>query len=112
MNQAGQYCSNAMQARFRRDGFLAPVPIMDAADAASHHEQLEHAEAVCGDLHYQAKVYANLRPPLELATNPDRFHHPGVDVPAPADPNPNAIARQRDLDRQVRETMGEKSCRP
>ena len=70
MNQTRPDSSNAPGARFRRDGFLAPVHIMDAAEAATHRERLEQAEAVFGDLHYQAKVYTILRSPLELATHP------------------------------------------
>ena len=35
----------------------------------------------------------------------DRFRHFGVDVPASADLDPGAVARQRELERMVRETM-------
>ena len=70
MNQVRHNGSKPLSARFRRDGFLAPVHIMDPAEAAAHRERLEQAEAVFGDLHYQAKVYTILRSPLELATHP------------------------------------------
>lgn len=148
MKQAQHGGSNVLQARFRRDGFLAPVRIMDAAEAATHRERLEKAEAVFGDLHYEAKVYTILRSPLELATHPrvletvtaligpnvlfnaqyiathmrqtqhsrdtallvhgvDTFHHFDADIPASADLQPEALVRQRELDGQVRATMGE-----
>ena len=70
MSQTRHDGSSVRGARFRRDGFLAPVRIMDAAEAATHRERLEKAEAVVGDLHYQAKIYTILRSPLELATHP------------------------------------------
>ncbi len=70
MNQTRRHSSNAPGTRFGRDGFLAPVRIMDAAEAAAHRERMEQAEAVFGDLHYQAKVHTILRSPLELATHP------------------------------------------
>ena len=70
MNQTG-HDTNARAAHFRREGFLAHVRIMDAAEAATHRERMERAEAMMsGDLHYQAKVYTILRSPLELATHP------------------------------------------
>ena len=62
--------SDPRRARFERDGYLAPVRIMDATQAATHRERMEQAEAAIGDLHYQAKVYTILRSPLELATHP------------------------------------------
>ncbi len=61
---------HARRARFERDGYLAPVPILDASEAALHRARLEAAEASFGPLHYQAKVYTILRSPLELATHP------------------------------------------
>ena len=70
MSQTRHDSSNVRGARFRRDGFLAPVHIMDPAEAATHRDRLEKAEALFGDLHYEAKVYTILRSPLELATHP------------------------------------------
>ena len=70
MNQTGRDNSDARLARFRRDGFLAPVRVMATADAATHRARMERAEAAFGDLHYQAKVYTILTSPLELATHP------------------------------------------
>ena len=55
---------------FRRDGFVAPLRIIDAAETAGHRRRLEEAESVFGPLNYQAKVHTILRSPLELATHP------------------------------------------
>ena len=55
---------------FRRDGFVAPLRIIDAAETADHRRRLEEAEAVFGPLNYQAKVHTILRSPLELAIHP------------------------------------------
>ena len=55
---------------YRRDGFVAPLRIVDAAEAADHRRRLEVAEADVGPLNYQAKVHTILRSPLELATHP------------------------------------------
>lgn len=55
---------------FRRDGFVAPLRIIDDAQAAGHRRHLEEAEAVFGPLNYQSKVHTILRSPLELATHP------------------------------------------
>jgi len=57
-------------AQFRRDGFLAGVPILEGDEAAAHRARMMTAEAAFGPLHYQAKVYTILRSPLELATHP------------------------------------------
>ncbi len=56
--------------RYRRDGYLSPMRIVDAAEAAGHRRRLEEAETVFGPLNYQAKVHTILRSPLELATHP------------------------------------------
>lgn len=65
---AGRYGSVAE--RFRRDGFVAPIRIIDAGEAAGHRRRLEAAEADFGPLNYQAKVHTILRSPLELVTHP------------------------------------------
>ncbi len=70
MEQTVRDDSDPRRARFQRDGYLAPVHIMDPAEAATHRERMERAEAAIGDLHYRAKVYTILRSPLELATHP------------------------------------------
>ena len=60
----------ARRARFERDGYLAPVAVLTAAEAAQHRTRLEAAEASFGPLHYRAKVYTILTSPVELATHP------------------------------------------
>ena len=57
-------------ARFKRDGFLAGVTILDGDEAAAHRARMVAAEDSFGPLHYQAKVHTILRSPLELATHP------------------------------------------
>ena len=64
----GRYAREAR--RYRRDGYLSPMRIVDEAEAASHRRRLEQAEAEFGPLHYQAKVHTILRSPLELVTHP------------------------------------------
>ena len=61
---------DAAVARFKRDGFLVGVPILDSEETAGHRARMAASEASFGALHYQAKVYTILRSPLELATNP------------------------------------------
>lgn len=56
--------------RYRQDGYLSHVRIIDEAETADHRRRLDRAEAVYGPLHYQAKVHTILRSPLELATHP------------------------------------------
>ena len=56
--------------RYARDGFLSPVDILSAAEAAGHRARMEAAEAEIGPLHYKSKVHTILRSPLELATHP------------------------------------------
>ena len=41
-----------------------------------------------------------------LVCGTDTYGHFGTDIPAVGDLEPAAVARQRELDRQVRETMG------
>ncbi|MCY3837667.1 MAG: hypothetical protein OXH09_03275 [Gammaproteobacteria bacterium] len=41
-----------------------------------------------------------------LVSGVDNYGHFGEDMPATVDFDPAAVARQRELDRQVRETMG------
>ena len=55
---------------YARDGFVSPVEILSAEEAARHRGRLEAAEAEIGPLHYMAKVHTILRSPFELATHP------------------------------------------
>lgn len=56
--------------RYARDGYLSPVDILSAEEAACHRAAMEAAEAKIGPLHYRAKVHTILRSPLALATHP------------------------------------------
>ena len=55
--------------RYARDGFLAPVDILSAAEAADHRTRMEAAEAEIGPLHYKTKAHTILHSPLALATD-------------------------------------------
>ncbi len=57
--------------RYRKDGYVSPVPLLDARTVAQHRLSLEDAEAKIGNLHYKSKVHTILRSPYELATHPD-----------------------------------------
>ena len=57
-------------ARYRRDGFVAPVPVVDAEIAADHRKRLEAAEAQIGPVHYKDKMHLVLTSTWELATHP------------------------------------------
>ncbi|MBX2856727.1 MAG: phytanoyl-CoA dioxygenase family protein [Rhodobacteraceae bacterium] len=56
---------------YRRDGYLSPVDVISAAEAARHRAEMEQAESEIGPLHYKTKAYTFLRSPLELATKPE-----------------------------------------
>ena len=56
--------------RYARDGFLSPVDILTAEEAAYHRACMEEVEANIGPVHYKTKVHTILRSPLALATNP------------------------------------------
>lgn len=55
---------------YDRQGFLSPVDVLSAAEAARHRRRLEDAERAIGPLHYLAKAHTILRSPHELATHP------------------------------------------
>ena len=57
---------------YARDGFLSPVDILTADEAAHHRARMEEAEARIGPLHYMAKMHTILLSPLEERTLP---HH-------------------------------------
>jgi ectoine hydroxylase-related dioxygenase (phytanoyl-CoA dioxygenase family) len=60
---------DSLQAEYRERGFLSPIDILSNAEAAAHRAQLEGAEAVIGNLHYQSKIHTVMRSPLALATD-------------------------------------------
>ncbi|MEE8504742.1 MAG: phytanoyl-CoA dioxygenase family protein [Kiloniellales bacterium] len=55
---------------YARDGFLSPVDILTAEEAARHRACMEEVEAKIGPVHYKTKVHTILRSPLALATDP------------------------------------------
>lgn len=61
----------SLKAAYERDGFVSGVPILSAAEAASHRERLERAETEAGTLHYKPKIHTILTSPAELTTHPD-----------------------------------------
>ena len=56
-------------ARYRRDGFVSPVRVVDADQAQRHRERMEWAESQVGALHYRDKAHTVLTSPWELAGN-------------------------------------------
>jgi hypothetical protein len=56
--------------RYRRDGFVGPIRVVDADAARRHRARLEWAEAQIGPLHYRVKAHTILTSPWELATTP------------------------------------------
>ena len=58
-----------LRTRFQRDGFLAPISVVDEDTALLHRRRLEEAEEQVGPLHWRDKVHTILRSPWELATD-------------------------------------------
>lgn len=54
---------------YYQDGFLSPIRLFSAEEAARHRRIMENAEAKIGNLHYKAKVHTILRSPFELASH-------------------------------------------
>lgn len=86
MGQSESNAAGEWRERFERDGFLSPVLILDESEALARRWRMEQAERSFGDLHDQG--------------------HFGEDTPATSDLDPVAVVRQRELDREVRATMG------
>jgi len=61
---------STLRRRYDRDGFVAPVEIIDSQTALSHRHRLEATESKTGSLHYRPKIHAMLTSPYELATLP------------------------------------------
>ena len=59
----------SLRERFLRDGFVAPVPVMDVA-AAGYRSGLEGLEAIHGPMHYRFKVHTIMRDAWEMAVAP------------------------------------------
>lgn len=56
--------------RYRNDGYVSGVPIIEAEMARDHRRRLEEVETRFGSLHYQDKVHTAIHSPYELATLP------------------------------------------
>jgi hypothetical protein len=54
---------------YATDGFLSPVDISTADEAANHRTLLQQAEAKIGALHYRTKIHTILTSPLAVATD-------------------------------------------
>ena len=59
-----------LAARYRRDGFVCPLDVLGADEAAAHRKSLEDAEAAHGQMHYRSKPYLLLRSAMEIARHP------------------------------------------
>ena len=55
---------------FAKNGFLSPVDIVDAEEAAAHRARMEEVEATFGQLHYEFKIHTIVCSANELATHP------------------------------------------
>ena len=62
--------SQAEQEQYRRDGFIFPVRILDAAETADHRGRLEEIETKYGPMHYRHKPYLLMKSAAEIARNP------------------------------------------
>mgnify|MGYP002525509997 CR=1 FL=1 len=62
--------SQAEQEQYRRDGFIFPVRILDAAETADHRGRLEEIETKYGPMHYRHKPYMLMESAAEIARNP------------------------------------------
>ena len=91
-------------------------------EASFHHGWTLHASSPnCSDdrrIGFNAQYVAthmrqtqHSRDTAMLVCGADAFNHFGVDIPASGDLQPRALARQRELDRLVRMTMGETTVR-
>lgn len=56
--------------RYKNDGYISPVKILDEHEAALHRQSMEDAEQQIGALHYKSKIHTILTSPLHLARHP------------------------------------------
>lgn len=66
----GKHLSDDEIARYRGEGFLFPLDILSAGEAAAHRRALEAAEAIHGSMHYRTKPYLVFSAAWELARHP------------------------------------------
>ena len=55
---------------YQSDGFVSPVPVLSAEEAAAHRSKMEAVEAEYGSVHYISKVHTILDFAAEAATHP------------------------------------------
>lgn len=55
---------------YHRDGFCAPIPVLNKSQSRRHRKIMEAAEQRLGGIHYQAKIHTVLRSAYKLATHP------------------------------------------
>lgn len=58
-----------LSTNYDSNGFISPVDIIPAADAARHRQRMEDVEEKFGPVHYKTKIHTVLTSPFELATN-------------------------------------------
>ncbi len=58
-----------LAADYDAQGYLSPVDIISAGEAAAHRARMEEAEARFGPVHYRTKMHTVLTSPFELATS-------------------------------------------
>ena len=56
--------------QYRRDGFIFPVRILDAAETDDHRRRLEIIETKYGPMHYRHKPHLLMKSAAEIAHNP------------------------------------------
>lgn len=59
-----------IRARYDRDGFVSPVPLISTTEANRHAGKLQGVESKFGSMHYESKVHTLLDFAAELACDP------------------------------------------
>lgn len=56
--------------KYQQQGYLSPIDVLEADEAAYHRRALEAAESRVGPLHYESKMHVVLTSAAELASHP------------------------------------------
>ena len=64
------FLTATQQQSYRDNGYLFPIDVFGAADAAQYRERLEAIEAEHGAMHYRVKPYLLMTSAWEIATHP------------------------------------------
>ena len=59
---------NQLATRYRQDGFVSPLRLLDADQTMHHRQAMEDAEARIGPVHYMTKIHTLLRSAWQMAT--------------------------------------------